>query len=211
MSIRRRWVLAGLQYIGSGTFVAVVALSFTPLADVLSRWLTKPPHLEFADAIVVLGAGGVRGNGTLTDTSLRRALHGIDLYRRGLAKTIVFTGPRNATGFAEGEVRATLAREMGIPRAAILVDITARTTREEAQQVAALLGTRRMSRILLVVDVEGVRRAAGLFERLGFEVLPAPAIDVHSSDGAPGARLLLTRQILIELLALAYYHAVGYL
>jgi hypothetical protein len=61
---------------------------------VLSRWLSKPPHLEFADAIVVLGAEGVRGNGTLSDASLRRALHGVDLYRRGLAKTIVFTGPQ---------------------------------------------------------------------------------------------------------------------
>jgi uncharacterized SAM-binding protein YcdF (DUF218 family) len=204
-------VLIGLQYIGLGTFLALLALSFTPLSNVLSQWLSKAPHhLESADAIVVLGSG-IRENGSLTDSSLRRALHGIDLYRLGLTKTIVFTGPRNVTGLAEAEVRATLARQMGIPRAAVLTDITARTTREEAQQVAALLRARGMSRILLVVDAEGVRRAARLFERQGFEVIASPAVDISTSDGAPGARLRETRQILIELLALAYYHAVGYL
>jgi uncharacterized SAM-binding protein YcdF (DUF218 family) len=206
-----RQLLAGLQLIGMAAFLALLALSFTPVADGLSRWLSKAPHhLERTDAIVVLGSG-VRENGSLTDSSLRRALHGIDLYRHGLSKTIIFTGPRNATGFAEGEVRATLAREMGIPPAAILTDTTARTTHEEAERVAALLRTRGMSRILLVVDPEGVRRAARLFERHGLEVAPSPAADVSTSDGAPGGRLRLTRQILIELLALAYYHAAGYL
>jgi uncharacterized SAM-binding protein YcdF (DUF218 family) len=204
-------VLIGLQYIGLGTFLTLLAVCFTPVTNVLSQWLSKAPHhLESADAIVVLGSG-IRENGSLTDSSLRRALHGMDLYRHGLAKTIVFTGPRNATGFAEAEVRATLARQMGIPRAAVLTEITARTTREEAQQVAAVLRARGMWRILLVVDAEGVRRAARLFERHGFEVIPSPAVDISTADGAPGARLRETRQILIELLALAYYHGVGYL
>ena len=208
---KTRHILAGLRYLGVAAFLALLALSFTPLADALSRWLSQAPHhLERTDAIVVLGSG-VRENGTLTDSSLRRALHGIDLYRHGLSKTIVFTGPRNPTGVAEGEVRATLAREMGIPAAAILTDTTARTTHEEAKRVAALLRARGMSRILLVVDPEGVRRAARLFERHRVGVIPSPAVDVSTSDGAPGARLRLTRQILMEFLALAYYHAAGYL
>jgi uncharacterized SAM-binding protein YcdF (DUF218 family) len=209
--MRPRSTLVRLRYIGLVTFVALLAVSFTPVAVVLSRWLSKAPHqVQAADAVVVLGSG-IRQSGALTDSSLRRTLHGIDLYRHGLTKTIIFTGPRNSTGFAEGEVRATLAREMGIPQTAILVDIVARTTREEAQQVAPLLRARALSRILLVVDAEGVRRAARLFERQGFEVVPSPSIDVSTSDEGPGARLRLTRQVLIELLALAYYHVVGYL
>ena len=189
--------------------VALLALSFTPVTDVAGRWLAKAPHrVEPADAIVVLGSG-VREDGTLADSSLRRALHGIELYRRHLAGTIVFTGPRNRAGFTEATVRARLAREMGVPPSAILVEATALTTREEAERVATLLRGRGMSRILLVMDVEGVRRAAGLFERQGFHVVPSPALDV--ANGAPGGRLHLTRLILIELLALAYYHVAGYL
>jgi len=204
-------VLIGLQYIGFAMFFALLALSFTPLTNVLSDWLSKAPHhLDSADAIVVLGSG-IRENGLLADSSLRRALHGIDLYHQGLSKAIVFTGPRNATGFAEAEVRATLARQKGIPRDAVFIDITARTTREEAHRVAALLRSRHMSRILLVVDAESVRRAARLFERQGLEVIPSPAVDISTSDSAPDARLRETRKILIELLALAYYHAARYL
>ena len=200
-----------LQGIGAGALVALLALCFSPLADAVSRWLAKAPHrVEPADAIVVLGSG-VRDNGTLTDSSLRRALHGIDLYRQTLAPTIVFTGPRNRAGFTEATVRATLAGEMGVPRSAIVVEATARTTREEAERVATLLRSRGMSRLLLVTDAEAVRRASGLFERQGFRVVPSPALDVSTADGAPGGRLHLTRLILIELLALAYYHAAGYL
>jgi uncharacterized SAM-binding protein YcdF (DUF218 family) len=201
----------GLQCIGLATLLAVVALSFTPLADFLSRSISTPTRLEPADAIVVLGAGGVRPDGTLSDSSLRRTLRGIDLYRRGLAKILVFTGPRNMTGHAEGEVRAAFAMQLGVPATALVVDTKALTTREEARQTALLLRSRGVARILLVGDVEGMRRATAVFERVGFSVLPAPATDISTFEGAPGARLLLTRQILMELLALAYYRAAGYL
>lgn len=200
-----------LEHIGLVTLLAIVSLSFTPLADVCSRLMSRPARLERADAIVVLGAGGVRPDGTLSASSLRRALRGIDLYRRGLAKTILFTGPRNITGYAEAEVRAEFAKQLGIPAAAIVVDTRARTTREEAQQAASVLRGRGIARILLVGDVEGMRRSSGLFERVGFDVLPAPSTDISTFEGTPGARLLLTRQVLMELFALAYYRAAGYL
>jgi uncharacterized SAM-binding protein YcdF (DUF218 family) len=188
----------------------IAGLAFTPLADVLSVAISVSTRLEPADAIVVLGAAGVRRDGTLSDSSLRRAMRGIDLYRRGLASTLVFTGPRNLSGYAEGEVRATLAVDLGVPRAAIVVDTTARTTQEEGQRVAALLAPRAMRRILLVSDAEGMRRAARVFERVGFDVLPAPTAEPMVSERAPGARLVLTRLVATELVAFAYYHLAGY-
>lgn len=207
--VGQRRLLLTLRSIGLAGLVALLALCFTPVTDVVGRWLAKAPHrVEPADAIVVLGSG-IREDGTLADSSLRRALHGIELYRQALAGTLVFTGPRNRAGFTEALVRARLAREMGVPPSAILVEATALTTREEAERVATVLRARGMSRILLVMDVEAVRRAAGLFERQGFHVVPSPALDV--SNGTPGGRLHLTRLILIELLALVYYHAAGYL
>jgi uncharacterized SAM-binding protein YcdF (DUF218 family) len=172
--------------------------------------MSLPARLEPADAIVVLGAG-VRRDGTLSNSSLRRTIRGIDLYRRGLANTVVFTGPRNRTGYAEAEVRAALAMQVGIPSTAMVLDTTARTTREEAEHVAALLRERRGSRILLVADVEGMRRATAVFERVGFNVLPVPTADPSAVEGAPGARLVLTREIFMELLALVYYRTAGYI
>ena len=78
-------------------------------------------------------------------------------------------------------------------------------------RLAALLLPRGARRILLVADAQGMRRAAALFERQGFEVLAAPAGDVSSLGGGPEDRLQLSRRILMELTALAYYRLAGYL
>jgi uncharacterized SAM-binding protein YcdF (DUF218 family) len=207
---RSRRAAAFVEYLGLATLVALLALSFTPLADVVSHAMSVPARLEPADAIVVLGAG-VRRDGTLSNSSLRRTIRGIDLYRRGLAKILVFTGPRNRSAHAEAEVRSVLAMQFGVPSAAIVLETTARTTREEADRVAALLRHRGLSRILLVADVEGMRRATAVFQRVGFDVLPAPAEQMSLAEGGPGGRLLLTRAILMELVALAYYRASGYI
>jgi uncharacterized SAM-binding protein YcdF (DUF218 family) len=198
-----------LRLIGGATIVLFVAVIFTPLASIVDGWLAQRPRLEAAAAIVVLGGGGVRADGTLSDISLRRTLHGIMLYQRGLAPLIVFSGSPVRGRPSESEVRAAVARSLGVPSTSILVQ-TAQTTREEGQNIARLLLGRGIRRILLVADAQGMRRAAKVFERVGFEPLPAPAADVSSSGGGPQGRLALARLILIELAALAYYAAAGY-
>jgi len=200
-----------LRLIGALCLVTFFVLAFTPLAARLSHWLEQPPRLERAAAIVVLGGGGVRPDGTLSDTSLRRALRGIELYQRGLAPWLVFSGPRSPAGFSEAEIRAVMARKLGVPAPAILVETTARTTHEEAARIGSILSARGARRILLVVDAQGMRRATGVFERAGFETLPAAADDVSGAPGTPEGRLALTRRVLIELSGLLYYHLVGYL
>lgn len=56
----------------------------------------------------------------LSTSSLRRALHGITLHRKGLAPLLVFLGPARGAGLVEAEIRAELARELGVSPAAIL-------------------------------------------------------------------------------------------
>ena len=208
-------MLAGLRtvlrVIGALALIAFAATAFTPLTSVVDRALDVGERIQPAAAIVVLGGGGVRGEDDLSDVSLRRTLRGVDLYRRGLAPVIVFSGPQMAQGPAEAEVRAALARRLGVSAAAILTESMALTTRQESTRIAALLRPRSVQRILLVADRQGMRRAAGLFSRAGFEVLPAPADDVSGVAGSPEERLDLARRILIELTALAYYRAAGYL
>jgi uncharacterized SAM-binding protein YcdF (DUF218 family) len=205
------WSATLLRSLGACALLAFLALAFTPLAARLSHRLERPPRLERAAAIVVLGGGGVHSDGTLSDVSLRRTMRGIDLLQRGLAPWLVFSGPRARTGLAEAEIRAAMARKLGVPASAILVETTARTTQEEAARIADLLLPRGASRILLVADTQGMRRAAGVFERAGFEVLPAPEDDVSGAPGTPDGRLALARRVFIEVTALVYYHLAGYL
>jgi uncharacterized SAM-binding protein YcdF (DUF218 family) len=54
-------------------------------------------------------------------------------------------------------------------------------------------------------------RAERLFQRVGFEVYPAPADDFSNAERLTGGRLELTRRVLEEILARLYYRLAGYL
>lgn len=202
--------MAICRFLGLVTLGLFFITAFTPFANLLSRWMGYAPQLEPADAIVVLGAGGVRGDGTLSDSSLRRAIHGILLYQSGLAPLLVLSGPAGSEGPPEAEVRAALARRLGVPAEVILTEASGHTTREEAAALGAVLRSRGVRRVLLVADWEGMGRARGLFERAGLAVLPAPD-EARGWSGTPEGRLKIMRLVLQEALAGLYYRVAGYL
>ncbi|MCI0483462.1 MAG: YdcF family protein [candidate division NC10 bacterium] len=184
--------------------------AFTPLPNILGRSMSGPSALGPAEAIVVLG-GGVMPDGVLSNSSMRRALHGILLHRKGLAPMLVFFGPMGDGGPAEADVRAELARELGVSPGVILTAADAWTTREEALRGGALLQAKGVRRILLVTDAYHMRRARALFEQAGFEVVAAPTYDISSRVVRPEDRLTLMRRIVEERLARLYYGLAGYL
>jgi len=198
------------RLLGLAALAVFLTSAFTPLPNLLGRWLTIPRRLEPAEAIVVLGTR-LTPDWELSGASLRRTRYGIALYRRGLAPLLVFTGPARGEGPAEATVRAELARELGIPAEVILTEPGARTTREEAVRLGARLRPMGVRKILLVTNSLHMARARGLFERDGFEVLAAPADDLSKTSGEPEDRLQLMRQILEELIAQLYYRVAGYL
>lgn len=203
----RRPRISGL--VGMTGIAIFVASAFSPLPNVLTRWLSIPPRLERAEAVVVLG-GGLQPDGVPSSGSLRRALHGIVLYRAGLAPLLVLLGEGRGGGQTEAQVRAELAGQLGVSPELILTEAGARTTREEAVRVGALLRPSGVRRILLVTDSLHMARARGAFERAGFEVLAAPADDLSSRETAPERRLQLMRRVLEELAGRLYYRVAGY-
>jgi uncharacterized SAM-binding protein YcdF (DUF218 family) len=197
--------------VGAAGVVAFLVITFTPATSVLDRWLAIPARLEPADALIVLAAG-LDSDGVLSNSSMRRALRGITLYKKGLAPLLVLSGsPAPAGGRPEAQVRADLARELGVPPAALILLGTARATREEALEFGRLLRPRGVRRILLVTDGDHMPRAFPLFERAGFEVFPAPVHDTVYDAAGPEDRLSTSRSTLMELAARLYYRAAGYL
>ena len=197
-----------LRLIGAATLALFAAVAFTPLANALHGRLAARPQIGRADAIVVLGAG-VSTTGTLSDSSLRRAVHGIELQRRALAPVLVMLGP-SSWPVGEAPIRGTLARAMGVPQERIRLVTGGRTTREEAERTREELGPD-VRRILLVTGAIHMTRARSLFERAGFTVLPAPVEDTSGGGISPEARLALALRMGEELLAQLYHRLAGYI
>lgn len=199
-----------LRVVGGAIVLAFLATAFTPLANALHRVVVSPPPPpEPAQAIVVLGAG--KTGHELSDASLRRTLHGIELFRQGLAPVLVMLGGPGEGPEAEANARLSLARDMGVPADALASDTRGKTTREEASVSWQVLSPRGAKKILLVTGREHMLRAAALFRRAGFEVVEAPVDELHSAAARPQDRLDLARGILRELIARVYNRAAGYM
>lgn len=194
------------------TVVIFLVVTLTPAANTVAMRIAVPSRIEKSDAIVVL-AGGLLRDGTLLDESMRRAMQGFALYKEGLAPLIVLSGRArlDRPTPTEAEVRAEFAQRFGIPSDAILTETTANTTREESVAIGRILQQRNVSRILLVTESLHLRRSMLVFERAGFQVLPAPSDDFSTSADSPGYRLWLFTRVMQEAAALAYYRAAGYL
>lgn len=194
---------AALRALGGAALALFALCAFTPLPNAVCRRAVVPGDPRPAEAIVVLGATMSR-DGMLSASSLRRTLHGILLYRRGLAPYVVLLGPRTASGRSQAEARAALALEFGVPPEAILTVEEMWTTRDEAAGVKAVLAPKGARRILLVTGGLHMRRARWLFERAGFEVVPAPLPDASCEAVSPESRIGLTISLVQEGLARAY-------
>jgi uncharacterized SAM-binding protein YcdF (DUF218 family) len=204
------WTSA-VRIVGAAGLTGLLLSAFTPVPNLVSLWMSGARPLEEAGAVVVLGAGGVRQDGTLTITSLRRTLHGLTLHRRGLAPLLVFSGSPRDEGGTEAELRARMARECGVRPDVIVTDSGSLTTRDESVRIGAILLPKGIRRILLVADAEGMGRAARVFEKAGFQVIPAPTDDVTDLGGSPEDRLQSTRRIVMELVGWLYYRMAGYI
>ena len=110
----------------------------------------------------------------------------------------------------EAAIRGALARSLGVRHDAIVRVTGGRTTREEAARTRETLGPA-ARRILLVTGALHMTRAAALYERAGFEVLPAPVDDASGGGVSPQSRLALLVRVGTELAARAYHRAAGYL
>ena len=150
----------------------------------LWRWLEAPWQRRAAtaapraDAIVVLSGGRHAAPGAAKVSEWQdpdRFLAGLDLYRKGKAPRLLFTG--GASPFSpgqppEGQRYLIEAAHFGIPAEAMASTPSVVNTAEEAAAIRQLLPRR--SRILLVTSAFHMRRAQRLFERQGLKVLPFP-------------------------------------
>jgi uncharacterized SAM-binding protein YcdF (DUF218 family) len=126
-----------------------------------------------ASAIVVLGAAQYVGR---PSPVLRARIdHAIDLWHRGLAPKIIFTGgfgDRDTT--SEAAVGQRYALEHGVPPRDILIENSGRSTAESLQMVARLMDAEPSRTVILVSDPFHMLRLSILARRFGMTPYTSP-------------------------------------
>ena len=207
---RARSGVPGCRILGVVAVAVLAVATLTPTVGRFAVGYAEPAGIEPAEAIVVLG-GSFTPDGWLDPASLHRLVEGMRLYRQGLAPLLVLSGSTPKVGPSEPEVRARLARDLGIPPAAILTVVGANTTYEESVLVAAALLPRGLRSILLVSGPLHLVRARAVFERAGFTVHSAPAVEIPLGAKDPPGRVAVARMLLQEIVGRTYYRLRGYL
>jgi len=151
---RLGWILGALM-------IAAWGVSLTGVL-VWSRRDTAQP----SSAIVVLGAAQYVGR---PSPVLRSRLdHAIDLWRRGMAPRIIFTGGSgDHDTTSEAAVAERYAIDHGVPRGAILIENVGRSTIESLKRVARLMEGEPSREVILVSDPFHMFRLTILARRYG--------------------------------------------
>lgn len=133
-------------------------------------------HAKPADVIIVLGArvlpGGVAG-----DSLSARTRKGADLFRRGFAKHMIFTGGVGDYGPAESVVAERMAHDLGVPSTATHTEQRSTSTRENIRYAITLCRENGWRTAIVVSDPYHLWRARYFLRCEGMTVYPSPALD----------------------------------
>jgi uncharacterized SAM-binding protein YcdF (DUF218 family) len=157
----------------AGVFVlSVAALWLSSLALVMLAGAV--PNERRADAILVLGAA--QYNGRPSPVLRARLDHALDLYDRGLAPRLIFTGGIG-TGdtLSEAEVSRRYAVRHGVPDTLILLERQGVTSAQSVGAAAALMRAHDLETALVVSDSYHMLRLELLVRRSGIRPYRSPA------------------------------------
>ena len=145
-----RLLLAGALrvVIGSAFVVAVVLLGPGFLLDT-----PQPPPMR-SDAIVVISG----------DEQMARFSEGVNLYKRGLGRYLVFSGAAFDNGTSNADVMRDLAVQRGVPDSAILEEPFGEDTWGNAVHTRQVLEAHGLRSAILVTSPYHARRAKLTFD-----------------------------------------------
>lgn len=161
-----------------GLLCLIFLLGFTKLPWILSKPLLIKENIKEVPVIVVLysGYGKIIRNG-LDKYSLARVQKAVQLWKRGLASHILFSGggaDRRGDGSAGAKKMALEAVKHHIPQARIIIEQNSKDTRQNAINTSHILKQKGWNEVILVTNDFHIKRAARLFEKENIRTHPAP-------------------------------------
>jgi len=173
----------------------------------------------YHDYIVVLSGGMIKKSKSKDKNKFEwsdpdRFFNGIDLFKKGKAKKIIFTRgklPWENSDLTEGDYLKKVAINMGIDQNNILLTEKVENTYDEASEIYKIIPKK--SSIILVTSAYHMKRAEFLFNNYNFVVFPFP-VDFNSSsdditfmDFVPSAGALSrSSSVLRELQGRGFYY-----
>jgi uncharacterized SAM-binding protein YcdF (DUF218 family) len=202
---RPLWAFAGF------CCLLLLVVSYSPLAEHLSRGLIRRDPLERAEAVVVLQAGHFRSD-ELPVRVQQRLLHAYEVLEGGAAGRLVLTrSPEPRPSYAPA-VRRQMGR-LGLEHPVHITEPAAGQA-QEAVVLGRLARERGWTRVILVSDPLSMKLSATLLEQQGLEVLCAPCVERRfdlSDRGSPSTRRAMFREWLHEAGTLEYRRRRGLL
>ncbi|MDF1645215.1 MAG: YdcF family protein [Pseudomonadales bacterium] len=149
-------------------------------------------RLKDAGAIVVLGGGSDKrlpeyGGDVVKIGALNRVLQGAYLHKQTKLPLLLTGGVGRGSAISEAQLMAQTLKKYSDVEARWL-ERRSRTTLENAQNSAEILLPQNIQKIVLVTEAYHMDRSLHSFERMGFEVIPAPA--GYSSSHMKGWELM---------------------
>lgn len=207
--ILTRWRRPAVMMLWSG-LVMLGLLGFRAIPDALLRPLENRYPVPTAEAvdrhvgvIVLGGAVGhpdsfvAHGQVPLGEAAERMTVP-VGLMRQYPSLELVFSGGEGrllTTGVTESELASVFYQQQGLDMARVRLEDGSRNTRENAKQVAKLLGERCKQPWLLVTSAWHMPRNMAEFEAVGCKVTPYP-VDFRTGDSTPLAEYSLANSLL---------------
>lgn len=163
----KRRILKTLRWLTAGLFAWLL------IVGVMIWNFGGEDHSKRSDCIIVLGAA-VRGDKP-SPVFEERIRHAVDLFQRGEAPIIIFTGGYgDGATHAESEVGASYAVAEGVSQAAILTETQSRTTRQNLTEAKRLMDSAGLESAIIVSDPLHLKRASVMAEDLGISGVTSP-------------------------------------
>lgn len=204
-----RWRRPAVIMLWSGLLVLGL-LGFRAIPDAMLRPLENRYPVPAAQAIerhvgvIVLGGAlqhpdsfAAHGQVPLGEAAERMTVP-MGLMRQHPWLELVFSGGEGrllTTGVTESELARVFYQQQGLDMSRVRLEDGSRTTRENAQQVAKLLGERCQQPWLLVTSAWHMPRSMAEFEAVGCKVTPYP-VDFRTGDSTALTEYSLAHSLL---------------
>lgn len=206
----------------------IMAVMFTPIANIMAGLLEIEPKYENADVIVVL-AGGIYPDGTLGGCSKERVLQAVSLYKMGYARKMmiigstILNGPKKlADAFTESTddfksdvvdsiAMKDIAVKLGVQKEDILIDTTTTHTFENIKKAISMMKENNFKTALLVTSDTHMYRSMHVAKKNGFNFIPAHAPNYSQYMVSSMDRINLFYETMWEFVGLGIYKIRGWI